>query len=137
MYQFSKLTSAQKMKLRAGYESLTKAVGNTISIATGCSGTDLVIAATEDILRLWRTVFGIDATLQHLFSCESAPWKQEFIKNHFVPEVIFPDLEQLCNNSAVASDGKDYVIKIQTFWWCGIECDSISPLNSGRSENFD
>ena len=135
--QFSKLTSAQKLTLRARLEELSAALSGNITIATGCSGTDLVVYALQDILDDWADVFGFRCDVTELFACENMPFKQLFLEKTVAPPIIFPDLSLLAAKTVVGCDGKDHLVQSPFMWWCGVECDSISHLNAKRAENFD
>lgn len=136
--QFDKLTASDKLDLRKGIENLHKEMANgAVPVATGCSGTDLVLAALESLFDMWSSMFGIDLSVDHLYSCESKPFKQRFLQENFHPPHIFPDLVEMKHKSVVNLEGHDVVIRTPFMWICGIECDSISSLNANRSGNFD
>eukprot|EP00959_Pyramimonas_sp_CCMP1952_P206495 4318493-Pyramimonas_sp.AAC.1 len=74
-------------------------------------------------------------TVQHKFSCENVPFKQDFLKWFFPTAALFPDLNLL--NSSITTDVDDAPQRIPQalMFTCGIECDSISPCNVHRSDN--
>ena len=136
--QFEKLTGFDKLSLSNGIRALyNETVDGFVQVATGCSGTDLVLAALDTLFELWNGVFGVDLAVDHLYSSESKPMKQRFLQENFSPPHIFPDIGLLKHKSAVDLDGRDVMIRTPLFWICGVECDSISALNSQRGENFD
>jgi site-specific DNA-cytosine methylase len=61
----------------------------------------------------------------------------EFIRQHFHPEVVFPDLKSL-DESMAENDQRVLSLIERVHWWiCGIECDSASRLNSSGGEAVD
>jgi site-specific DNA-cytosine methylase len=125
------------LSLRAGAEHLSRITGGTFTIGTGCSGTDLFFAVLERAIAHWAVSFGFALKVEHVFACENVAMKQCFIQAHFRPQHIFPDIKALANRVVCDMDGKDVIMRLIHCFACGIECDSISGLNSNRSENFD
>ena len=132
---YKKAAPAKLIALREKVASLAKLCGGQLSIGTGCSGTDVVVHVAGLILKSWHNMFGIDIKLVHALSCENTPFKQEFIAHHFDPGHIFPDLHQLNGTSAMDIHGALVAIPLLHIWVCGIECDSISALNTHSHQN--
>ena len=135
--QFSKLTAADKLMLARGLADLVSVTEGKLVCATGCSGTDLIIDALVDTFALLGETFGHSVQVLHEFSCENIGFKQEFIRAHFDPPAVFPDLAKLASATAVDAKDRDKHVTSPFFWACGIECDSISALNKARGSNFD
>jgi site-specific DNA-cytosine methylase len=135
--QYAKMTPGRIMVLREKVAALHSLTGGQLSIGTGCSGTDIVIHAIQLVLQSWITKFGIDIRLKHAMSCESSIYKQQFILDHFQPQHLFPDLHLLHGSQVADMNGTPVVLPHLHIWACGIECDSISGLNTGSHLNKD
>jgi site-specific DNA-cytosine methylase len=135
--QFAKLSGSDKLRLREGLAELASITDGKFALGTGCSGTDLIVAAVQDTLAFWNKMYGEEMDVDHKFSCESLPFKQRFIERIFAPPHLFPELKELANRSAVDTNGIDAIIDNILLWACGVECDSISGLNQARVDNFD
>ena len=66
--QFSGLSPARQVSLRDHLESFHAASGGRIRVATGCSGSDLIIHVIEELCAFWKTQFGISFSVVHEFS---------------------------------------------------------------------
>jgi site-specific DNA-cytosine methylase len=135
--QFAKLSGNDKLRLRVGLTELAASTDGQITLGTGCSGTDLIVAALQDSFVFWNQMFGAELEVDHKFSCESSEFKQDFIDAVFSPPHLYPELKELANRTAVDTNGIDAIIENIVLWACGVECDSISGLNKARVENFD
>ena len=108
-----------------------------MSLASGCSGTELVVHAVNKMLAFWQKLFGISIECRHSYARENVGFKQEWIGARFSPDRTYVDLLELAASSAKDTSGNKATIKQVTVWFCGIERDSISGLNKGRAENYD
>ena len=86
--QHSKYSPAQISQLRTSLLRMHDAFQGRFMVATGCSGTDLLILVVQKLLRFWHVKFGIDFELQHLWSCDKAAGPQAFIRAHFAPQAL-------------------------------------------------
>ena len=87
------------MRLQANL-SLLVAHKTELTYATGCSGSDLVSGVFETLTKHVEDQYGISLTLRHLFSAEIVEYKREFIKQHWVPELVFDDVCSSCDETA-------------------------------------
>ena len=91
--------------MRERLEIIHRATGGELVVGTGRSGTDGVAHAFELVMRWWRETFGLVFALKHKVSCEIKAWKVEFIRQHFNPEEVFPDLRALGETMAENYEG--------------------------------
>ena len=77
--------------------------------------------------------FGITFTLQHKASCEAEAWIQEWIRSHFAPDVIFPNVIQLGGAMTEDITGVCREIPAVLLAIFSIECDTISNLNKNSA----
>ena len=59
--------------------------GETLKIATMCSGTESPLLALGLISRSLMAQFGVELNFSHGFSCEIEPFKQAYIERNFSP----------------------------------------------------
>ena len=87
--------------------------------------------------RSWQKLVCISIECRHSYACENVGFKQEWIGARFSPDRTYVDLLELAASSAKDTSGNNATITQVTVWLCGVECDSISGLNKGRTENYD
>ena len=105
--KLANMSAGDMITLRTNIEELHELTCGKITVATGCSCTDVVIYGLEVMIVVWADVFGISFKLDHKFSAENVDWKVDFIAEHFTPDAIFPDATKLHQDCAVgASDGE-------------------------------
>ena len=51
---FAKLSGNDKLRLRVGMTELVASTDGQITLGTGCSGTDLIVAALQDTFVFWN-----------------------------------------------------------------------------------
>jgi len=122
-------------RLRGGVEALHSACDGRLRVGTACAGTDLFIGCLESVVALWEELFGISFGISHCFSCENVDFKQDFILDHWNPELFFPDLMKLHLDSTEDIRGRSCGVPPVDVFVCGIECDSISALSCNASKN--
>ena len=64
--------------------------GQTIKVATMCSGTESPLLALELISDSVKAQTGVKLRFTHGFSCEIDPWKQAYIERNFAPSASRP-----------------------------------------------
>jgi len=119
------------------YEQLVKAVrnasqeGRPLRVGTMCSGTDSPVAVLHGLAVALNGALHIE----HTFSCEFDPKKQQWIKDNFPSlKMLFGDVMELktgmahnyITNEAVAVPSVDIVI-------AGFVCKSVSTENNERA----
>ena len=127
----AKLTFADRSRAHRNLKELVEAFGSEVTIATGCSGTDVIVLWLERLFSIWQTEFGVLLKLRHLFSVEIVDYKQSFIREHFQPEMMFEDLHEVGPKHSAKDllSGELRPIPFAKVWACGIECDSLSGLS--------
>lgn len=100
--QFNRLPASTVLALRKRVQDLFDATGGQILLSTACSGSDVVVTVINAIAKKLEGMFGITFTVVHDFSCESVEMKRNWIKTHFAPRHIFPDIERLAAVCEVA-----------------------------------
>lgn len=134
--QLKKLTVTELMRLRGGVAELSACCpGSVLRIGTGCSGTDVVVGVASLLMDTWSHTFGSTCTVKHNMACENVPFKQQFIVQHWKPDVVFADLLEL--DGAVAQDMNGAKVRVPDvdFWCCAFECDSVSQLSKHSKDN--
>jgi hypothetical protein len=130
--QFAELPAPAISGLRGGLASVALQLRGVVTVATGCSGSEVLFHIRALLLAFWRTALGIEISVQHVFATEVVPWKQAWILKHFKPEALFTDIEQFATESTTFEDMLTKTMKplVQVdLWVCGFECDSVSGLN--------
>ena len=102
--QLIKLLAAAISGLRAGLASVALQLRAVVTVATGCSGSEVLFHILALLLAFWRTALGIELSVQHVFATEAVPWKQAWILKHFKPEALFTDIEQFATESTTFED---------------------------------
>eukprot|EP00974_Lingulodinium_polyedra_P067218 6505848-Lingulodinium_polyedra.AAC.1 len=82
---------------------MEQATGGCLSVATGCSGTDVIVHILQMMLREWQQQFGMNLRLRHSFAVEKVDYKQQFLLCHGQPTALFADMEEV-GHSARAMD---------------------------------
>jgi hypothetical protein len=130
--QYAKLTPARIQQIRGQLATLYEEGQGRIVVSTGCSGTDLLLKLLCDLVSLWKTLFGLEFSICHAFSCDHGHVQQGWIQAHEHPQALFEDMAQVGSEDLamdVLSDALRHVPS-SLLYACGIECDSLSALNS-------
>ena len=130
--QYAKLTPGRLQTLREKLLELHERTGGRLNIATGCSGTDLLLLVLQRLVDKWETIFGITFTIAHLFSVDHGEVQQDFIKMHWQPTCVFEEMEDV-GSLDMAFDilsGTSRPVPSCLLWASGIECDTLSVLNN-------
>ncbi len=68
----------------------------SITVATACSGTDILVTAFDQLIKFWSEEFGRELNMRHIFSCESAMDVQKFLLSTYpMMEALIPDTSHL------------------------------------------
>lgn len=135
--QHDRLTPARLLSLRVGLVNLAQALSGPMVLGTACSGVDIIFRVMSDTFAEWKARFGVGLDIDHAFACESEPFKQQLLKDMWDIRNIFPDVHLLKNDMIQDIEGNDVRLALSHILAVGVECDSISNLNSERSQNFD
>jgi len=125
--------------------SLTEAwSGKTLKVATVCSGTDAPILALEILLSALKEKTEHNINMEHVFSCESVPFKRDFIEKTTNPPLLFKDVMEMASGVGECHDGVERKVPENfTILIAGTECVDFSSLSTtpkglhdkGRSGN--
>lgn len=74
-----------------------------LRVATMCSGTESPLLALSLISRSVYDQHGMKINIEHVFSCEIEPFKQAYIERNFHPPLLFRDVCELGQPSALVS----------------------------------
>ena len=129
------LEPAEKIMLQSGISGLAD-VDNDVSVGTACSGTDVLNHTLDILLGAWAEQYGIRLTRHHMFSVENIEFKRIFLYHHWKPTFVFEDIGSLCDAQVRDTiSGRFVAVPDVTIFAVGIECDSISGLNSHSVAN--
>ena len=107
-----------------------------LRLGTACSGSDCPAVVLRHLAAAIRQETGRCFDVNHVFSCEKDPKKQEFIRANF-PELtaVFDDVTKLSDGVAhnVVSGSADQVPLCDIFV-AGFVCKSVSAENPNRQE---
>lgn len=130
--QYAKLSASQFVQLRSSLARLHTLWGGRLLVGSGCSGTDLVFSVLQNLTTCWRSLLGLDFTVEHLFSVDHGALQREFITSHFTPGLLFNDMEEVSSNDMAYDELTSSLQAVPHAWLftAGIECDTLSALNS-------
>jgi site-specific DNA-cytosine methylase len=135
--QHANLSAASTHSIRDGLSSLHDRFQGVLKLGTSLSGTDVAVHAAQCMANFWRSVFGLDFTIQHEFSCDNDDSAQKFIAAFWSPNIVFPDVTELDRPHAKDVNGKLQAVPHVNIYISSIECDSISSLNRNAASNRD
>jgi site-specific DNA-cytosine methylase len=131
-------TKALAMGLR---EFLQKMNGQSLRVATMCSGTESPLLALEMVQDALRSSGEPELQVDHLFSAEIVPYKQAYIERNFHPKIIFRDITEMTdavlNDPATATTvyGSKVIIPGNVHVLiAGTSCVDFSQLNRHRKD---
>ena len=93
--QYAKLTPARIGQLRAKLLNMHAATGGRLTVATGCSGTDVLLLMLQCLVQKWQEIFGLVFQVEHVFSCDHGPLQQKFIQVHWQPTCLFEEMSEV------------------------------------------
>ncbi len=110
---------------------------STLTFGTACSGTDLAWVMLDTIMG--STPFKeAGLRIQHVFSCEFAPWKRSWILANFSPKHLFGDASCLADGKAHCFVSDDEVEVPSVFLFAaGPSCKSVSNANKDQDQFAD
>mmetsp|Transcript_20109 Transcript_20109/g.45100 ORF Transcript_20109/g.45100 Transcript_20109/m.45100 type:complete len:434 (-) Transcript_20109:266-1567(-) len=120
-----RLTPATRAQLKAN------AQGGVLRVGTLCSGTDSPIPVIEHLGKK------IGLTVEHVFSCEWAPKKQEWIRRNFEGlKYLFSDVKEVGfnENATDVLTGKQVKVPTVDLIIAGFVCKSVSTENNERDK---
>lgn len=102
----------------------------TLKVATVCSGTDAPILALN-MLQPALKQKSVNFEMEHVFSCESVPFKRDFIVKTTNPPLLFKDVTELQNGKGECHDGVERDVPNDfTMLIAGTECVDFSSLST-------
>ena len=124
--------------LRSRANALAKFTGGSLKVATGCSGSDIVVLGLRSLTDYWHKIFGVEIAVEHCFSVENVSWKRQFIKEQVGPKHLFAEMGDMGADEVFDHITKQKVqVETPHLWICGIECDSVSSVSQHSSQNTD
>ncbi|KAJ3185877.1 hypothetical protein HK101_009798 [Irineochytrium annulatum] len=112
---------------------LAKLEGRPLRIATMCSGTESPLLALRLLLRAVDSMHGVQAAVDHVFSCEIEPFKQAYIERNFAPPILFRDVLELGNDEAATAYGAHVAVPGDVdMLIAGTSCVDYSNLNTKK-----
>ena len=113
--------------------------GPSITIATLCSGGDLIMHCLALLSNFWLDEWGVTIRFEHLWSCEIDPWTRQFILDHHpnVPNVFCDVLDLVKPKAFCDKEKREVVVRRVQGAGAGFECDSVSSLNRSAKDNRD
>ena len=130
--QYDKLGPARLDQLRAHLQIVHSCVGGRLAVGTGCSGTDVLFQAFTRIVAKWSELFGLEFDVHHAFSVDHGACQQRFLLDNADPQYLFTSMEDV-GMGGTAFDlltEKQQLVPSCSVYACGIECDTLSPLNN-------
>lgn len=120
-----------KDQLRQKAASLCK-TGGTLRVGTMCSGTDSPVA----VMKALQEVMDNKIDIEHTFSCEFDPKKQQWIKDNFPSlELLFGDITELQTGKATNYKTNKVVdVPPVDIVVAGFVCKSVSLENNEREK---
>ena len=117
--------------------SLRKRRSGVIRVGTACSGTDVAIVGIAKITKALNDLFDLPVPLQiqHEFSCEVDPFKQNFIRRNFTSlSRLYPDVTKLGSTTSLnLVSGEVELIPAVDIFVCGFSCKDLSPLKHAQN----
>ena len=117
-------------------DNLRKAADLTdgeITFGTACSGTDLLVAQLRILADFWLANYGVRIRFRHRFACDVKAAAQNFIMEHWEPEMLFEDVCKISVHSKDVLSGQLCQAPYVDIFVSGFECDNYSALNLHHS----
>ncbi|KAI9007348.1 hypothetical protein BC832DRAFT_530709, partial [Gaertneriomyces semiglobifer] len=133
---FSDLTE----RVREVADVARKLNGRKLRVATMCSGTESPLLALNLVSRLVNTKlhYGVDLEIEHVFSCEIEPFKQAYIERNFAPPLLFRDVCELGQDTAITAYGAEVPVPGNVdLLIAGTSCVDYSNLNNEKKGLHD
>jgi hypothetical protein len=115
---------------------LRKLAGVRINVATMCSGTESPLLFLELLSEALNGMEEPPLNVKHCFSAEIDPTKQAYIERNFHPPILFRDVRQLGDDSAVtattAYGAEEQIPGNLDILIAGFVCKDLSSLNSRK-----
>jgi hypothetical protein len=109
-----------------------------LTLASACSGTDIVAVVLPLFFRLFANVGLPNIPLLHIWSCEMVGWRAMFCSMLTGVSCVFKDISELCRSQAAIHPflgGRQRTIVPSFFFFCGFSCRSVSTLNFLRHQH--
>ena len=105
-----------------------------LRVATACSGSDVCVLTVEMILHEMKCALNLTGLgVDHVWSCESEPFKRNFLEKVMDVKVIFPDIRSLgCGSAVNAITSKEEPIPEFDLFIVGWSCKDFSSLKRSK-----
>jgi len=123
---FQRLSPVAEAELKANAQA-----GGVLRVGTLCSGTDSPIPVIERLGKM------IGLKVEHIFSCEFAPKKQEWIRRNFEGlKYLFTDVKEVGFQEYAMDVLSKKMVKVPTvdLIIAGFVCKSVSTENNEREK---
>ncbi|KAJ3182529.1 hypothetical protein HDU85_002627 [Gaertneriomyces sp. JEL0708] len=112
--------------------------GRKLRVATMCSGTESPLLALNLISRAAKLHYGVNLEIEHVFSCEIEPFKQAYIERNFAPPLLFRDVCELGQDTAITAYGAEVPVPGNVdLLVAGTSCVDYSNLNNEKKGLHD
>jgi hypothetical protein len=119
-------------KLAASIFALTTTNNKTLTVGTGCSGSDAPVMVLRRLVSYWQENFGFTLKIHHRFSVEVNTRVQQWIQHTSKPDFIFEDVRKLGQPRLLdVRSGDRVTVPTVDLFVSGFECDTVSSANNG------
>ena len=110
-----------------------------LRVATACSGSDICVLTMEMILCELKDALDIPLEVEHVWSCESEPFKRDFLEHVLDVKRIYADIRSLgCGSAVNAVTSKEELIPEFDVFIVGWSCKDFSSLKRPtKKQPFD
>ena len=106
-----------------------------LRVATACSGSDICVLTMEMILCELKDALGIPLEVEHVWSCESEPFKRDFLEHVLDVKRIYADIRSLgCGSAVNAVTSKEELIPEFDVFIVGWSCKDFSSLKRPKKK---
>ena len=130
--QYTNLNVDKVIMVQQQLEKFIRDYDGVLTVGTGCSGSDLIMTILKCLKTYWKTVWDLDLRIEHKFSVEKEPYKQQFILQHHRPQHLFGDVTTLADGAPQVEikTGAEVEVPDVSLWASDFECDNWSGLSS-------
>ena len=107
-----------------------------MTVGTLCSGSDLCVPMLQqEASGIWTQGAGIPMNFKHAFSCENCDYKQEWIQQHFPPDMLFGDAGEVAAGQGrnMMKDELSLVPRVDLYL-AGFSCTDVSAMCMWRDQ---
>ena len=109
-----------------------------LRVATACSVSDVCVLTVEMLLHELKDALNITGLqVDHVWSCESEPFKRDFLQRVMDVNVIYPDIGSLgCGSAVNAVTSKEELIPEFDVLIAGWSCNDFSLLKTPTNNSL-